>query len=97
MSQASTAVRQRRVVSLADVSPLNPKFMPVKWIVVSPGNALDLCQVSGVTRYFEENSYDAVHLILDDLPDIQFSHKDIFQFLFDHTDVIHFKCFSDCM
>ena len=55
---------------MADVSPFKPKYILIKWIVVSPGNALGLFQVSGVTRYFEENSYDVVHLILDDFPDI---------------------------
>ena len=60
---------------------------------------LDLFQVSPVTRHFESNSYDAVHLLLEDLPDIQFSRKDteIFQFVFDHSDTIRFKCFSDCI
>ena len=80
------------------MSPLSKEFLLIKWIVVSPGDALDLFQVSDVTKHFDANSYEAMSLILADIPDVQFSEKDTqtFEFLFDYTDEIHFKCFSDC-
>ena len=80
------------------MSPLSKEYLLIKWIVVSLGDALDLFQVSNVVRHFDANSYEAMSLILEDIPDVVFSEKDCqtFEFLFDYTDEIHFKCFSDC-
>ena len=80
------------------MSPLSKEYLLIKWIVVSPGDALELFQVSDVFRHFDANSYEAMSLIIEDIPDVQFSEKDTqtFGFLFDYTDEIHFKCFSDC-
>ena len=77
---------------------MKPEYFLIKWIVVFPGDALDLFQMSDVIREYETNSYDAVKLILEDIPDIQLCQKDtdIFQFLFDYTSDVRFKCFSDC-
>ena len=47
-----------------ELSPLNSQFLLIKWIVVSPGDTLDLFQVSDIIRYYEANSYEAVRLIL---------------------------------
>ena len=76
------------MVTGPSVSPPNPEYMLIKWIVVAPGDALDLFQVCD----------EVVRLVLEDIPDVQFSEKDTdcFQFLFDYTDEINFKCFSDC-
>ena len=67
------------------VSPIIEEFLLIKWIVITPGDAMDLFQVSDVISEYESNSYDAVKFILEDLPDIQFSqnNRDIFEFCFD--------------
>ena len=72
--------------------------MLIKWIIITPGNALDLFQTSDIVQYFESNSYEGVQLMVDDIRDVFLSPKDteMFQFLFDSTDKIRFKCFTNC-
>ena len=79
-------------------STMKPEYLLIKWIVISPGDALDVLQTSDVIREYETNSYDAVKLILEDIPDVEFSKKDtdLFQFVFDYTSDVRFQCCSEC-
>ena len=59
-----------------------PEYMLIKWIIITPGNALDIFQTSDIVRYFESNT----------VPRIQ----KYFNSLFNSTDEIQFKCFTNC-
>ena len=77
-----------------DASPLSQYWMLVKWIMVSPGDEIELfaygklCRDNDVVYLMDEHRKLVATLSKKD--------NDTWKFLFDHTSEIFFKCFSDC-
>ena len=72
------------------------KYILLKWVVAYPGD-LELFEQSQLLREFVNNCWEKPRIFLDDFDHVQLEDRftSLFSFVFDHTEGIFFKCFSD--
>ena len=91
------SISRSRVMDIEPVvSPILVKYILLKWVVAYPGD-LELFQQSQLLREFVNNSGDQPGIFLNDFEHVQLEDKltSLFSFIFDHTEEVYFRCFSD--
>ena len=83
---------------LPELSPILQKNLLLQWVVAYPAD-LDIFEMWPLKREFPENNWENPRIYLDipDFDNITLEDKftSLFAFAFDHSQDIHYKCFSD--
>ena len=83
---------------MPEISPVLAKYLVLKWIVMYPGD-LELFEMVPLCREFIGNSWERprIYCDKDGMQYMQLEDKftDLFSYIFDHTNDVHYKCFSD--
>ena len=83
---------------LPELSPILQKYLLLQWVVAYPAD-LDIFEMWPLEREFPENNWENPRIYLD-IPDFDYitleeKFTSLFAFAFDHSQDIHYKCFSD--
>ena len=77
------------------VSPILAKYILLKWVVAYSGD-LELFEQSQLLREFVDNSCEQPRIFwVTEHVQLEDKFTSLFSFVFEHTEKIFFKCFSD--